>query len=140
MPRYICTILVEVVRVLAFHHFFRSPISQYAISIGTDSPCSLYLDASRRSSPARRQGRAQFGWPLGGRCGIPSRIVTVCYIKSNADVAATSALPGAQGRHINQSEIDTCTLWSTCVPDQPSDQALDTTYLGGRQQDTVSPA
>eukprot|EP00976_Prorocentrum_cordatum_P109902 1195098-Prorocentrum_minimum.AAC.5 len=26
-----------------------------------------------------------------------------------------SALPDAQGRHINQSEIDTCTLGSTCT-------------------------
>eukprot|EP00959_Pyramimonas_sp_CCMP1952_P023238 488795-Pyramimonas_sp.AAC.1 len=37
-------------------------------------------------------------------------------IQGNPDVAATSALPGAaQGRHINQSEIDMCTLGSTCT-------------------------
>eukprot|EP00959_Pyramimonas_sp_CCMP1952_P292152 6110014-Pyramimonas_sp.AAC.1 len=35
--------------------------------------------------------------------------------ESNADVAATPALPGAQGRHINKSEIDTCILGRTCT-------------------------
>ena len=66
----------------------------------------VFLDrptTHRSGVPARRAPRspAKVGRPLGGSCGIPSRIVTARYIKSNADAEATSALPGAMG-DINQ--------------------------------------